>query len=316
MAKFDAMKYDDLCEVEFNSRGPFWHVCTPGNLSGILFRDEEDYVFGMNAVALSAAEYLGKVDIYTFQIMSNHFHFVVAGIMDDVESFFRQFFKRIRRYLFSKCPDPDFKLLEFKIIPINDLKYLRNVILYVNRNGYVVNRNETPFSYRWGANAYYFNNLILNETKVPLSSLSIDARRKMFHSRIFRFPHGYYLTNGYVSPLCYCRIPTAQSFFRDANHYFHSVSRQVESFSDLAKELGDRVSFTDDEIYFIVLSLCRKEYNVDLPYQLDKDAKIDMAKQMHHKYNASNKQIRRILRLDEAIIDSLFPNTSATKKYK
>ena len=90
------MKYDDLCEVEFNSRGPFWHVCTPGDLSGILFRDEEDYVFGMNAVALSAAEYLGKVDIYTFQIMSNHFHFVVAGILDDVESFFRRFLKRVR----------------------------------------------------------------------------------------------------------------------------------------------------------------------------------------------------------------------------
>lgn len=310
------MRHDDLCEVEFSNRRPFWHVCTPGDLSGILFRDEEDYVFGMNAVALSAAEYSGKVEIYTFQIMSNHFHFVVAGDMIDVEAFFTQYFKRIRRYLVSKYMDPDFKLLKFKAFPVNDLKYLRNVILYVNRNGYVASRNETPFSYRWGANAYYFNDLMQNENRVKLSSLSIDARRKMFHSRIFRFPAGYYLTNGYVSPVCYCNIQAAQCFFRDANHYFHSVSRQVESFSDLAKELGDRVTFTDDEIYFIVLSLCRKDYNVDLPYQLDKDAKIEMANQMHHKYNASNKQIRRILRLDETIIDSLFPNTSAKKKYK
>lgn len=40
---------------------------------------------------------------------------------------------------------------------------------------------------------------------------------------------------------------------------------------------------------------------------MDKTQKIEIAKDLHHKYNASNKQIKRVLRLDETIIEELFP---------
>lgn len=43
--------------------------------------------------------------------------------------------------------------------PINDLKALREAIVYVNRNGYVVNPSHTPFSYPWGTGRYYFNDV-------------------------------------------------------------------------------------------------------------------------------------------------------------
>jgi len=43
------------------------------------------------------------------------------------------------------------------------------------------------------------------------------------------------------------------------------------------------------------------------PFILDKSSKIELAKKLHFDYNASNKQIKRILRLDEHIVNSLFP---------
>ena len=75
----------------------------------------------------------------------------------------------------------------------------------------------------------------------------------------------------------------------------------------IAKELGDKVTYTDYEIYSAIMSLCIRRYEVKNPSLLDKDAKIEVAKIMHFDYNASNKQIKRVLRLDDNVIETLFP---------
>ena len=72
----------------FAANAPYWHLCTPGQLSGILFSSKEDYVYAMNLIALCAALYLRRVKIYTFQVMSNHLHFVLSGSKEDVLEFF------------------------------------------------------------------------------------------------------------------------------------------------------------------------------------------------------------------------------------
>jgi hypothetical protein len=51
----------------------------------------------------------------------------------------------------------------------------------------------------------------------------------------------------------------------------------------------------------------RDKYGVMSPPSLSKDSKIETAVWMHHNYNASNKQIGRILHLDLQIVDALFP---------
>ena len=91
-----------------------------------------------------------------------------------------------------------------------------------------------------------------------------------------------------------------------AHHYFNLVSRHVESFISIATELGDRILYTDNELYSAVCSISAKKFEV-APKILDKTQKIEIAKDLHHKYNASNKQIKRVLRIDEAIIEELFP---------
>ena len=65
-------------EYEFYELGPVWHLCTPGTHQCAIFRSREDYVFGMNLVALTASSFRDEVKILTFELMSNHFHFVLA----------------------------------------------------------------------------------------------------------------------------------------------------------------------------------------------------------------------------------------------
>ena len=282
--------------------------CTPGEFQSIIFRDSEDYIFGMNLIALVTGLYRACIKLYTFQIMSNHLHFVVSGEEKDIDCYFFEIKKRLQRYLVLKYSISTLKGFNHKMFPVDSLKYLRNVIAYVNRNGYLVDRNSTPFSYKWGANGYYFNPLAYNETKIFIGDIPVAQQRKLFRCREVSVPDGYYLSGGYVSPLCYCSISVGELFFKHGNHYFNLVSRQIEGFTDISKEIGDSVTFTDEEVFYAAVSLSRKKFNVGSLAELNKDDKLELAKIMHYDYNASNKQIRRILRLDEYVVNALFPN--------
>lgn len=55
------------------------------------------------------------------------------------------------------------KSFRMSLKSVCDLRTLRNTIVYVNRNGYVVNPAYTPFSYPWGTGRYYFNDFPLEK---------------------------------------------------------------------------------------------------------------------------------------------------------
>ena len=59
---------------------------------------------------------------------------------------------------------------------------------------------------------------------------------------------------------------------------------------------------------------CRKSYGTDSPNLLQPAQKLELAKILHRQYNASNGQIRRMLKLDASIINELFPDGSSERK--
>ena len=62
------------CEALFNSRGPFYHLCTPGDDTLTLFETDYDFCFAMNLIAL--VSYLTPdFNIITFEIMGSHLHY-------------------------------------------------------------------------------------------------------------------------------------------------------------------------------------------------------------------------------------------------
>ena len=71
--------------------------------------------------------------------------------------------------------------------------------------------------------------------------------------------------------------------------------------------LKDSIFLTDEELYSVICSHINKEYSVKSPSQLSAQQKIDTARQMHFGNNASNQQLRRMLRLDLSILEELFP---------
>lgn len=291
----------------FAANAPYWHLCTPGQLSGILFSSKEDYVYAMNLIALCAALYWGRVKIYTFQVMSNHLHFVLSGSKEDVLEFFEEFRKRIHRFFAARKELHKLRGFKCNLFEIIDLNYLRNVIAYVNRNGFVVNRHVTPFSYMWGPNRFFFFPDSDFDAVVPIAKVSQKERQRIFRTHYNDFPDSYFFTNGYISPVCYCHISECEAFFHDAHQYFHYLSRRVESFSEIANQLGDKIVYTDDEVFSAAIALSAKNYDIKKLSALSADKRTELARSLHFSYNASNKQISRVLGLDKAFVDAMFP---------
>lgn len=266
----------------------------------MLFAREEDLVFVMNVVAQAAALF-PEVRIIAFEVMNNHFHFVVSADEKAVLTFWGFVRKRLVRSF------PLMKGLQITIKPIGDLGALRNNIVYTNRNGYVADSSHTPFSYPWGTGRYYFLDRPRGKT---LAQIFVDDRRRMFRCRIPALPGGWEVSNGYVAPWNYCAIKFGMSMFRDAHHYFAMVGKNVEAYAELAVGLEDGEFLTDTELFARLSVLVRSDYGGASIKDLTKPQRFDIARKLRYDFRSSNGQIRRVLGLSQYEIDSLFPLTA------
>lgn len=82
------------CEATFLDGEPYWHAYTSGKDTPLLFSLEEDFVFVMNMIAQAAALF-PEVRIIAFEVMNNHFHFVVSADEETVLTFWGFVRKRL-----------------------------------------------------------------------------------------------------------------------------------------------------------------------------------------------------------------------------
>lgn len=293
------------CEELFRSRGPFYHLCTPGDSTLVLFENDEDFRFAMNLIASDIFP-VPDVNIITFEVMRTHLHIIGEGATDSALKGFSGMRKRLYRFYQSTGRVRDLDSFQAEVFPINDLTFLRNSIAYVNRNGYLVHPEHTPFSYPWGANRFFFNPDAKRRFDRKYGELHVREKRQLFSSHNIDYPADAPVIDGYISPSYFCDLNLGEGVFRDARHYFSLVSRSVESYRDIAKLLGDTLFYTDEELYLIVRQLCRDKYGNARPEILSMELKQEMARLLHFDYKATDKQIQRMLRLDARIVSALF----------
>ena len=286
-----------LCETAFDSGEPYWHAYTSGKDTPIIFVNDEELTFAMNAIAFSA-NLFPRVRIIAFQLMNNHFHFVVSARMEDIHEFWMLLQKKLVRFF------PVLSRTAMNIKPIVDLRSLRNNIVYTNRNGYVANPDFTPFSYPWGTGRYYFMDWPDGRS---MSEITFDGKRKMFRCRTPQVPDEWHVTDGYVTPCAYCSIKFGISMFRDAHHYFAMVSKNIESYKEVATDIDDSEFLTDAEMFAQISKTLGASYGASALKELSRSQKFDIALTMRRDWHASNGQIKRILGLSQYEVDSIFP---------
>jgi len=295
---------EQKCLNVFGSLDNTYNAYTPENHT-IIFTNDEDFKAGLCILGVCVLLFPG-IRLFTFELMSNHLHLVISGEESEIDAFFQLFKDRLRKYL--EGTGRFMSLSDFKLTkkPICDLKYMRNAIVYTNRNGFVVNPGHTPFSYPWGANPFYFQPMVKDYAAIAGKPMKAIELRKILHGKIGDGIKTLLQINGVVMATAFCDISTGESLFRDARHYFYSVSRNVEAYAEIAKSIGESVYYTDDDLYLITKKLSEKLYDTLDPTMLNSESKIDLANKLHFEYNAGDKQIQRFLKLPANILAGLF----------
>lgn len=298
---------ESTCSLNFSHASQCWHVWTPEDHE-IVFSCRADFEYGMNLLAI-CARLFPKVKIYTFQLMTNHLHIAASGSEEDIRALFEMFKRHLAKYLAAKGRNSD--LSSFTINPrqLNTVDDLRNVIAYINRNGYVVDSRYTPYSYPWGANTAYFSPLAKEQLKGS-RHLVLRDRRAIIHGHLADGLEELALYDGYVSPLSFCYVKEGESMFRDAAHYFYCISRNIETNKKIAADIGESIYYTDDELFAATCALSKNKFGSISLSLLSKEQKIELAKTLHYDYNAGNKQIARFLKLDRNLLSAMFHERS------
>lgn len=296
-----------FCEREFEISGPFWHLYTDGRAMEDFLCNEDDFKSAMTALAITAVMFQ-KVQVITFELMANHIHSILGGLPEDCMEFFRRFRQRIRRLSLSKGKAIDWDPFRAELIEIETLPALRNEIVYVNRNGFVAHPQYTPFSYPWGGGCAFFIPAYSLLPAKSIKEIGFNKARELTHFREIRMIERLKFVGDVVYIPSFCRTDIGERMFRDAHSYFFSLTRNAEAFSLIAERLKDSIFLTDNEMYAAAVNYAEKTFDNRQLAMLSPDQKIRLAKEMHFKYNASNQQIRRLLKLDIGILNELFPS--------
>jgi hypothetical protein len=150
------------------------------------------------------------VDVVSYCIMSNHIHITAAGTENNIKKLFALFRRFLGNYLRSKgfCCDLSSFTPHYRMI--GTLQDLRNVISYTNRNGFVISPDDTPFSYRWGANSYFFNYAAKERYYESTSFLSRTKRRELIRSHDSDTIVKIKTVDDYACPMDFCAITFAE----------------------------------------------------------------------------------------------------------
>lgn len=298
------------CERLFEKSGPFWHLYTDGRVMEDFLCTEEDFKIAMTALAVAAVLFK-KARIITFELMSNHIHMILNGESDECLELFGRFKARLRRILKTNGRVINWEAFKADILPIETLNALRNEIIYVNRNAFVANPQFTPFSYPWGGGCAFFLPCFNHLSARSLKELGFNKARELTHFREIRLIEDLKFFGDIAFIPSFCRTDIGESMFRDARSYFNSLTRNAEAFSQIAQRIKDSVFLTDEEMYAAATMYAEKTYGNRQLSLLNPEQKIQMSKELHFKYNASNQQIRRLLKLDIGILNELFPQQSS-----
>ena len=80
----------------------------------------------------------------------------------------------------------------------------------------------------------------------------------------------------------------------------------MESFSEIAKSIGETVFYSDSDLFLVANKYAKTNYGTSRLSDLDSRQKIELAKKLHYDYNAGDKQLQRLLRLSQDVVDALF----------
>lgn len=295
------------CEQLFQEGGPFFHLHTLPLETDLLFRTPDQMNLALNMTALAICE--SDCRLLAFAIMNNHLHFILEGKEKNCLGFYDRFQHRLAK---SYRLEHRFSLAmaaQSSLVGISSLKQLRDEIIYVIRNPFVVDPRVHVFAYPWTSGYLYFNPMLEDSLQggVPAEKLSVRQRREFKRERNAEVDNRILIRNGVALPASFTDYRRAMSFFENARQYIYWTLKNVEAQVSIANRMGELANLDDMELWNVAVRLCKDHYKVSFPKELGKEQLVQFLTTMKYQYHASNAQLARCFRIPLSDINAYFP---------
>ena len=278
----------------------YYHLSSHGLEKNDIFKSREDFIAGMNDVALCVLGY--DVVIICFCLMSNHFHFVLYGTLNECRRFSDEYKRRCAmRMRRSSGEVQGMRDVGVHIDFVDSQEYLENVIAYVLRNPLAAGVHVMPYHYRWSSAMCYF----AGDTEFAgerLNDLSERKRFRILRSRV-AVPDSYMVdAEGVILPSCYVDAEMVEKTFRHPSRLMLLLAKKIENDVEIRLGVADYVTMTDQEMLTQMNELVRIEFGKESVSQLSMVQRISLCLLMKRNFRAGVKQIARLTRLDPEVV--------------
>lgn len=281
----------------------FYLVTTDHLEDGVWFRDENDFVVGMNYIAVQAS--ISEVIVLAFILMSNHIHLILYGEYEEVLAFVNRLKARYSQYLSRKYRIRDFLRrndVNVSRIDPDEPEALERAIAYVQMNCVAANICAHPSQYPWGTGNSFFrvDNVHKNAGR-PLSSLSKRARGRLLHSSHSDFPPEWRVSDaGYIVPESYVAVKTVEHIFRrpDRMNYFLNTSSKAKK---RLEAVGEHIpAFRDQVIINAMPDLFQSLFSKKSFQDLSASEQTEALRQIRFRFSSNVHQLARVCSLSYA----------------
>lgn len=287
--------------LQFSDCAQFYHVCTDGSSIDWLFKDDEDFISGINRLGICIALVKG-VSLFSFVLMDNHVHFLLRGSLPMCKDFIIKYKTLTGRWNSFKYGDEG-KITDVPshIIKIESEEQLLSVIAYIDRNPIKASFPFLPFEYRWGSAQLMFRKKSHNNGK-KLVELSLTQRRKMFCTRV-NLPLEWRVDeNDMLNPECFVEWKKVESLFKSAYRYLYFLIKKVEKDFENEYITGSKIYISDKNLRPILLQLAQDLYGTKDIKMLNINSRLVLARKLRYEYYSTPKQLSRMLGVTSDIL--------------
>lgn len=280
----------------------FYHVCTNGNVLPWMFKDDQDFVAGINRIGI--CKVIAGLEVWAFTLMDNHVHFLLYGALTMCKLFIDKFKCLTGIWISQKYNQPKhIKYLQSSIIPLKCEEDILETIAYIDRNSIVAGFKGLPQDYPWGSCGLQFR--YTNDESYKYESLKTFTNiklRSILKTRV-SLPSSWRVNKqGMLDPSCFTEWQKVESLYKTPIRYLYYLTKKLEGKINLTLSQSLKSFLPDKELREITRNLCMESFHQNDVRKLDINSRISLARTLKREYASTHKQISRMLHLDSEVL--------------
>ena len=279
----------------------FFHVCTDGTVLPWIFKDNLDFIAGVNRIGI--CKIISGVYIWAYTLMDNHVHFVLYGTEEMCRHFITRYKVLTGMWITQKYGKPKhLKEVPTSIIPIRSEEDLLNTIAYVDRNAMVAGFRGLPQEYPWSSSNLLFRSSLNSDTRTLLNQFSENQLRDILKTRI-SIPGDWAIDgNGMLNPRDFTEWEEVENLFKSPIKYLYHLSMKLEGKINQEISMTHKSLIRDNELREITIGLCIRDFGQSDISKLSVEKRLKIARILKREYTSNRKQISRMLHLNAEIL--------------